>query len=65
MSRIYSFQCCQIGIFPLILEDFLLYRRKSERQKYLEGNLGFFQDEILGVQLCFRRFPINGFSGKW
>jgi len=21
--------------------------------------------DILGVQLCFRRFPINGFSGKW
>jgi len=21
-------------------------------------------DEILGVQLCFRRFPIDGFSGK-
>ncbi|KYM85823.1 hypothetical protein ALC53_04408, partial [Atta colombica] len=21
--------------------------------------------EILGVQLCFRRFPIDGFSGKW
>jgi len=20
---------------------------------------------LLGVQLCFRRFPINGFSGKW
>jgi len=20
---------------------------------------------ILGVQLCFRRFPIDGFSGKW
>jgi len=20
--------------------------------------------EILGVQLCFRRFPIDGFSGK-
>jgi len=21
--------------------------------------------EILGVQLRFRRFPIDGFSGKW
>jgi len=21
--------------------------------------------DILGVQLCFRRFPIDGFSGKW
>jgi len=20
---------------------------------------------LLGVQLCFRRFPIDGFSGKW
>jgi len=20
---------------------------------------------ILGVQFCFRRFPIDGFSGKW
>jgi len=21
--------------------------------------------ELLDVQLCFRRFPIDGFSGKW
>jgi len=21
--------------------------------------------EVLGVQFCFRCFPINGFSGKW
>jgi len=21
--------------------------------------------KLLGVQLCFRRFPIDGFSGKW
>ena len=21
--------------------------------------------DVLGVQLCFRRFPIDGFSGKW
>jgi len=21
--------------------------------------------DILGVQLCFRRFPIDGFSGNW
>jgi len=20
---------------------------------------------LLGVQFCFRRFPIDGFSGKW
>jgi len=20
---------------------------------------------ILGIQLCFRRIPIDGFSGKW
>jgi len=24
-----------------------------------------FLDLILGVQLCFRRFLIDGFSGKW
>ena len=23
------------------------------------------QKQILGVQLCFRRFPIDGFSDKW
>jgi len=22
------------------------------------------RDSVLGVQLCFRRFPIDGFSGK-
>jgi len=31
-----------------------------------EGNAGIVEETILlGVQLCFRRFPINGFSGKW
>jgi len=28
------------------------------------GNKGY-KYNILDVQLCFRRFPIDGFSGKW
>ena len=30
---------------------------------YLPYNTEFYI--LLGVQLCFRRFPIDGFSGKW
>jgi len=32
--------------------------RKDEKQF-------FNKQKLLGVQLCFRRFPIDGFSGKW
>ena len=28
-------------------------------------NLNTISNVILGVQLYFRRFPIDGFSGKW
>jgi len=34
----------------------------DNRYKYL--NVMCFPD-LLGVQLCFRRFSVHGFSGKW
>jgi len=39
---------------------------EHEAQEELKIDLKDLEDEfILGVQLCFRRFPIDGFSGKW
>ena len=35
----------------------LIYVNGHEKREWLAN--------ILGVQLCFRRFPIDGFSGKW
>jgi len=32
---------------------------------YIHNTMNKFSVVILGVQLCFRRFPIDGFSGKW
>ena len=37
----------------------------STIQIFIKVNLVHFSFIILGVQLCFRRFPIDGFSGKW
>ena len=31
---------------------------------FIDTNPFFEKKEILDVQLCFRRFPIDGFSGK-
>jgi len=33
--------------------------------KQAKNGQGWMFQIILGVQLCFRRFPIDGFSGKW
>jgi len=37
----------------------------SHIAKLVKKTIEAFNWEILGVQVCFRRFPIDGFSGKW
>jgi len=51
--------------FHVVTQD-----RKQQCYKYNELKVSLYRREILhvyilGVQLCFRHFPINGFSGKW
>jgi len=36
-------------------------KKNNGKNKSGEGKI----EKILGVQLCFRRFPVDGFSGKW
>jgi len=36
-----------------------------EMLNVISSQKNLFSFEVLGVQLCFRRFPIDGFSGKW
>jgi len=46
-------------------EDVIEVEAEHEAQEELKIDLKDLEDEfILGVQLC-RRFPIDGFSGKW
>jgi len=39
-------------------------RKQNCHYQQISGRILNIQEYILGVQLCFRRFPIDGFSGK-
>jgi len=56
----------------ILLESFLFVQHKMHRNFYNKSYRPHFYYQILGecpfvlgVQLCFRRFLIDGFSGKW
>jgi len=43
----------------------VLFRLRTQPGAGRIGIVSFIKFYVLGVQLCFRRFPIDGFSGKW